>query len=824
MRRIGIAVVSIVVLLTAAPTHAEGEPPLEEFGRGATVAGPRPLLTIMLDFQGMPFSTTHTVDFYRRLLFRQTTRLDGAIAGPGSFMAEASSLRFHFSDAGFIGPVTAPDDPTTTGNEALNECAYGFLPGCTGGTLKLGAHAIAGAVKRGYDFARHDRNGDSVVTSDELTVLMIGAAAEGETHLVDADVGNMYIATEPGPGKIALHRWRNGWTGDIVETTAWPGVAGDRRGNHEYVELVGYIWTSPVGQEYNLYYSESRGDYAPNDAYGPPQGTVGKPRDYVLVQREGYVRTTPTAGTKRMAFRSVVGDTGQGGANRGTDPGCVPANAGVHVCVTVAGVGEAVGAATLAHELVHNLGVGWEAYGPNCNSYWYTTMSCTIDPGRDTRWIVGLDPFTKLRLGWIDPPVLSTRSTGCYTLLPATVRPGLGDRRANQYLLYDPTRGTDDLLLLEYRVARPYSYDGDPFETGAVALPEEGLAIWVVRKTDGGDPAEIADPGGGTEAAMQLYPPDGRIGNPGIVDGLWSVGNAPARPRWFGGVFSRATIRVVSINSGRELRFALGAERPECAGPEPSRSLPQTVAGGVVGGPCSLAGRTAVCTVDTPLFRARRTAPATFPAGGAGRLDWTITPKRPLNGTLVIETPWGSTIRPTSGRRTTVKLSGRKARTVKIPFLAGSVFGRLSLGATLRYRPAPGEHGLVRRLRANVIVASPALAKGAQRPLFPGPPVLPPDPEPTPMPDLVIAQLTKTGFTVRNQGAAPAGAFTVRITVGGQPVHMFTFAKGLPAGQTDSGAFSCLVATFTATADAGGQVAESNEGNNATTVTNTKCP
>ncbi|MCP9487355.1 MAG: sigma-70 family RNA polymerase sigma factor [Gaiellaceae bacterium MAG52_C11] len=80
-----------------------------------------------------------------------------------------------------------------------------------------------------------------------------------------------------------------------------------------------------------------------------------------------------------------------------------------------------------------------------------------------------------------------------------------------------------------------------------------------------------------------------------------------------------------------------------------------------------------------------------------------------------------------------------------------------------------------------------------------------------PLPDLVVSELTESGFTVANSGAAAAGAFVVSVTL----VGTFTFS-GLEPGQSASRTWSaCRRGTLTAIADRGRSVTESDEDNNA---------
>jgi hypothetical protein len=85
-------------------------------------------------------------------------------------------------------------------------------------------------------------------------------------------------------------------------------------------------------------------------------------------------------------------------------------------------------------------------------------------------------------------------------------------------------------------------------------------------------------------------------------------------------------------------------------------------------------------------------------------------------------------------------------------------------------------------------------------------------------PDLVITAITRGIVVVANVGNASAGAFVVRVTPGGS----FT-VSGLAAGASVTLSVTCRVGTVVAVADAGAQVAESNEGNNTLTTVVTSC-
>ena len=96
---------------------------------------------------------------------------------------------------------------------------------------------------------------------------------------------------------------------------------------------------------------------------------------------------------------------------------------------------------------------------------------------------------------------------------------------------------------------------------------------------------------------------------------------------------------------------------------------------------------------------------------------------------------------------------------------------------------------------------------------FPSVATIAPSPNTGGPPDLRITAFDRNGFTVTNSGTGPAGPFLVSAEYRGS-IAFPGLAPGAsiaqPLPQACSGG-----ATYTATADAAGQVAESNEGNNA---------
>lgn len=87
------------------------------------------------------------------------------------------------------------------------------------------------------------------------------------------------------------------------------------------------------------------------------------------------------------------------------------------------------------------------------------------------------------------------------------------------------------------------------------------------------------------------------------------------------------------------------------------------------------------------------------------------------------------------------------------------------------------------------------------------------------LPDLVVRHVASDRVVVANTGAAGAGLFTIDAGKAGS----FTM-NGLAAGGSHTATFPCFEGSITATVDANGQVAESNEGNNTRSGGPFECP
>jgi M6 family metalloprotease-like protein len=166
------------------------------------------------------------------------------------------------------------------------------------------------------------------------------------------------------------------------------------------------------------------------------------------------------------------------GAGRLSEPPCVdvptqlppPRPQKIQWCGLMTAIGHRASLMMACHELLHRLGlclVG-EMYGTNFLNSGYSTMGASPG-GADDRSSWHLDPFHKMKLGWIEPQLVDGYQTNKVVL--AGYRFGKAD---GAVLLFNPNDSDGrSYFLLEYRTNQAgVDYDQN--------LPTNGVAIWSV--------------------------------------------------------------------------------------------------------------------------------------------------------------------------------------------------------------------------------------------------------------------------------------------------------------------------------------------------------
>jgi M6 family metalloprotease-like protein len=150
-------------------------------------------------------------------------------------------------------------------------------------------------------------------------------------------------------------------------------------------------------------------------------------------------------------------------------------------------VGEGGGLTVVAHELFHTLG-GIDLYGPWGGCYdlnrGLTLMAGAGDGGvADSEHIRNLDPWHKMRAGWIEPRLAAIGHAGKAQLAAQHLELAAEPIRKRPVLVYDPSRKKKEFFLLEYRT--PYRLGFD--ETASTS----GLVIWHIAYGANPDPVRL---------------------------------------------------------------------------------------------------------------------------------------------------------------------------------------------------------------------------------------------------------------------------------------------------------------------------------------------
>ena len=437
---------------------------ISDFGYKNTEAlGERPLLVIMLEFSGIKFKSEHTANYYEELFF-STDKPN--IAGYGGFYYQNSNARFHFKNAGVLGPFQNIDEP----NSQL----------VVGNQFRHLGNAIKLAHQNGFDFSQYDQNNDGVITNDELVVYVIEAKKGREDNFAttnprwqpaDENIidGYNFVRLEgyvhspdlaQPTGTAQLNSWWSRERGDNLASsnTTWSGNSGDRRDpDYQYVRNEGYVIsrsdTQPEGTiPLHSWWSPSREDnyITSNPSWHGEEGDV-KHLDYIYVRKEGYVFSPelqqPPGTIPLYSWWSDRIDSAGGGVNRLTLPTVISAG-NTRVSLSVAASGESSNAATIAHELGHAIGQGWEAYGADANNLRYTVMS--LAPGGPNEFSLwNFDPFAKMAFGWQKPKILNSSDQTQLKLWASELSATSSNK---SYILYDPAKGENEFFMLEYRM------------------------------------------------------------------------------------------------------------------------------------------------------------------------------------------------------------------------------------------------------------------------------------------------------------------------------------------------------------------------------------
>ena len=127
-----------------------------------------------------------------------------------------------------------------------------------------------------------------------------------------------------------------------------------------------------------------------------------------------------------------------------------------------------------------------DIYSGDCLSAGLTPQSCTVSSSFYNTYY--LDPWHRMQLGWCEPRIRSLTAGGIDPIQAAqTFTPDA------PIILYDPTRGTSEFFILEYRTQ---TSGGNPGYDANVAA--NGLAVWHVQQDANHNPISVLRVDAGT--------------------------------------------------------------------------------------------------------------------------------------------------------------------------------------------------------------------------------------------------------------------------------------------------------------------------------------
>lgn len=205
---------------------------------------------------------------------------------------------------------------------------------------------------------------------------------------------------------------------------------------------------------------------------------------------------------------------------------------GVRIDTTMAALGWRGELKVAAEELMHSRGGSYvDLYGPGASlNERASVFSGSRCRGASDAGAVHLDPWHKMLAGWTRPRIVPITDAGGVAAIAAAQLPS-SNRTQGPVLFYDPTRETNEFLLVEYRAPELGQHDAEVLEQGVAVwyVHHDGIRGRATRATD------IAWPHGGrTNAAYLLAPntdPKGGLPEPGAA-GFWKPSHGEFRLRW----------------------------------------------------------------------------------------------------------------------------------------------------------------------------------------------------------------------------------------------------------------------------------------------------
>lgn len=501
------------------------------FGYNAIpTSGEHPLATIEVEFSDTPFDPVQTPDYYRRVLHGD----DPSVRG---YFNEQSNDTFQFvpasdGDDGVLEEgslrVTYPDDVLTPDiDESRFEELYASFSGVAEPPILYANILWAGEL-----FVKAPNGGGGTLGLDEEFYEGdgehedFGSPREGTFKIIDLNGGELMSGDEVKIRNSDLTYWRV--DGDQVDAEAVGYVAGTTFRVRSPDGGDGVLESDPGSSVVPLRFEAPDGRFIDPYINFFSQYRLGL-SNLATIATEFQLQ--PAEITLHEKMQTVISEASEAGLDWDVfdddSSGGVRISDEVQVLIIESAGGATDGGAvrflkdfetvntnrlsgfiaysqsrssfeTHAHELAHLFGTD-DIYGSACHSSGVTLMSCTAVGRRDRvegdnedflpsedyeAQLYHLDPWHKMRLGWVEPDVLD---------LQEIVVTGNYDFDGKPVIVYDSARGTNEYFMFEQRpiVQVDGTYETYDANVTNSATPQPGIAVWYVKLNDDGSKNNI---------------------------------------------------------------------------------------------------------------------------------------------------------------------------------------------------------------------------------------------------------------------------------------------------------------------------------------------
>ena len=440
--------------------------PGDNFGYKATpYYGGVPVLTILWQLSDTePFPADYKTRYIELVFGSSATK--PSLGGKFGYYDQISNGNFNFLNAGVIGPLAVRDVPGTSVDEST-------LAGDGATYTDHFRRACLMAEEKGFNFRSYDKNGNGIISRDELCISIINSDRRSHEFIATTDafwmpqpglpgatiynelgysfsklLGYVYsptLSTAPA-GTKALNFWFNVTTGDNYTTTLTTAPAGyntDR--SFGFILQNAFVRPANTVPVFTWHNAVRRDFLLTTTSHIGTEGSALRAKGYTSVRQEGFI-FDPTLPQPPNTVPLYLWE-GNGLIGGAQTPG-IDFNlaSGLHIQTKALAVGQDCihNLSALGHEMIHYSG-GIDVYGAGFGKNFQYSLMAALQGGIR---LSHPDPMNKIMAGWIEPVV---KTIGTRETIEILATENSKNSKGKAYVFYDPARGKKEFFILEYR-------------------------------------------------------------------------------------------------------------------------------------------------------------------------------------------------------------------------------------------------------------------------------------------------------------------------------------------------------------------------------------